>query len=138
MREFFPEFSSEDSLREEESYAYFIHQPGKFWVIEEGEVIVGFIGVQLQTNRRADLIQLRVRKSHRRRGIGTLLVEKVEEYARSRGKERMILHTAERLVNARKLYEKSGYILESSTKTSPPHAFTVMTYKKDLLSAKKK
>ncbi|MFX1515597.1 MAG: GNAT family N-acetyltransferase [Promethearchaeota archaeon] len=138
MQEFFPEFLSEDPLGEEESYAYFIHQPGKFWVVKDREVIVGFIGVQLQTNKRADLIQLRVRKSHRRRGIGTLLVEKVEEYALSRGKERMILHTAERLVNARKLYEKSEYILESSTRTSPPHVFTVMTYKKDLLSEKEK
>ena len=65
-------------------------------------------------------------------------VEKVEKFALSRGKERMILHTAERLVNARKLYEKSGYILERATKTSPPHEFTVMTYKKDLLSEKEK
>ncbi|MFX0125624.1 MAG: GNAT family N-acetyltransferase [Candidatus Hodarchaeota archaeon] len=142
MREFFPEFLSEDPLREEgnleEIYAYFIHQPGKFWIVEDQELIVGLIGVQLKTNKRADLIQLRVRKSHRRRGIGTLLVEKVEEFALSRGKERMILHTAERLVNARKLYEKSGYILESSTKTSPPLEFTVMTYRKDLLSEKKK
>lgn len=138
VREFFPEFLSEDPRREEESYAYFIHQPGKFWIVEDQELVVGFIGVQLQTNKRADLIQLRVRTSHRRRGIGTLLVEKVEKYALSRGKERMFLHTAERLVNARKLYEKSGYILKSSTKTSPPHTLTVMTYKKDLLSEKKK
>ncbi|UCG04590.1 MAG: GNAT family N-acetyltransferase [Candidatus Heimdallarchaeota archaeon] len=83
-------------------------------------------------------MQLRVRKSHRRRGIGTSLVEKVEGFTLFRGKEKMILHTAERLVNARKLYEKSGYILESSTKTSPPLEFTVMTYRKDLLSEKKK
>ena len=61
------------------------------------------------------------------------LIKKVEEFALSLGKEKMYLHTAERLVNARKLYEKSGYILERSAKTSPPHEFTVMTYKKDLL-----
>ena len=135
MREFFPEFHSGDTLIDlEEKYTYFIHQPGKFWIVEDEELIVGFIGVQLQTRNRADLIQLRVKKSYRRRGIGTLLIKKVEEYALSRGKEWMFLHTAERLVNARKLYEKSGYILKSSIKTSPPHEFTVMTYKKNLLS----
>ncbi|MFX1513206.1 MAG: GNAT family N-acetyltransferase [Promethearchaeota archaeon] len=140
--EFFPEFHSEDPLREEsdleERYAYFIHQPGKFWIVEDQKLVVGLIGVQIRTDNRAELIQLRVRKSHRRRGIGTLLIEKVEEYALSLGKEKMYLHTAERLVNARKLYEKSGYIFESSRKTPPPMEFTVMTYKKDLLSEKEK
>jgi GNAT superfamily N-acetyltransferase len=141
-REFFPEFHSEEPLPEkidlEERYAYYIHRTGKFWVVEDQELVVGLIGVQLQTDNRADLIQLRVRKSHRRRGFATLLVEKVEEFARSQGKEIMFLHTAARLVNARKLYEKSGYRLESVTKSSPPFKFTVMTYKKDLSSEKEK
>jgi GNAT superfamily N-acetyltransferase len=132
--EFFPEFDSEDSLSKEstleEKYAYFIHQSGKFWVVEDQELIVGLIGVQLQSNNKADLIQLRVKKSHRRRGIGTLLIEKVEEFARSQGKEIMCLHTAERLVIARKLYEKVGYTLESVAESI---GFTVMTYKKDLI-----
>lgn len=138
--EFFPEFHTEDPQLEEsdleERYAYFIDQPGKFWVVENQESVVGLIGVQLQANNRADLFQLRVRKSHRRRGIATLLVKKVEEFALSHGKEIMYLHTAERLVNARKLYEKVGYILESSMKTSPPSEFTVMIYKKNLLIEK--
>jgi len=138
--EFSPKFHSESlSLEEsdlEERYTYFIHQPGKFWVIEDQGSIVGFIGIQNQADNHADLIQLRVRKSHRRRGIATLLIGKVEEYALSLGKDKMYLHTAERLINARKLYVKSGYILESSTKTSPPFEFTVMTYRKDLLSEK--
>ena len=136
VSEFFPELHSDASLQEEivsdERYSYWTYQSGKFWVIEDGEIIVGLIGVQLQTRNRADLIQLRVKRSHRRRGIATILVERVEKYARSQGKEKMYLHTAAHLINARKLYEKSGYILKRSTKTSPPLGFTVMQYKKDL------
>ena len=75
-REFLPEFHSEESLLGErdleDRYSYYIHQSGKFWVVEDQGVVVGFIGVQIQAGNRADLIQLRVRKSHRRRGIGTL------------------------------------------------------------------
>ncbi len=136
-REFFPEFHSEDFLSKEieleERYGYYIHQPGKFWVVEDQELVVGLIGAQIQIGNRADLIQLRVKKGYRRRGIATLLIKKAEEYARSLGKEKMYLRTAKRLVNARKLYEKSGYTLESSAKSSPTLEFTVMTYKKDLL-----
>jgi GNAT superfamily N-acetyltransferase len=100
--------------------------------MEDQGLIVGFIGVQIQKDNRAELVQLRVRKGHRRKGIGTLLIEKVEEVALTRGKKQVYLHTAEPLVNARKLYEKVGYRLELSTKTPSPFEFTVMTYKKDL------
>lgn len=136
VSEFFPELQSDDSFAKEsdldKSYSYWTYQSGKFWVMEDQGKIVGFIGAQLQVSNRADLIQLRVKKSHRRRGIGKLLIEKVEEFVRSHGKDKMYLHTAEHLLNARKLYEKSGYMLERSTK-APYLCFTVMEYRKDLL-----
>jgi GNAT superfamily N-acetyltransferase len=131
--EFFPEFYSQETSDLEEKYADFVYQSGKFWVAEDQGLVVGYIGVQMQENDQADLIQLRVKKSHRRRGIGKLLIQKVEEYAVSFGKTQMHLHTAERLINARTLYEKCGYRLESSYNIPPPLEFTVMAYKKDLL-----
>ncbi len=99
---------------------------------EDQGVVVGLVGAQIQVEDRADLIQLRVKKSHRRKGIATMLIQKVEEYAKSLEKNHIYLHTAERLINARKLYQKLGYKLESSTDTSPPFEFTIMIYKKTL------
>ena len=142
MSEFFPDFYTDGTLLEEgdleEKHSYWVYQSGKFWVMEDQGIIVGYIGVQLQIDHRADLIQLRVKKSHRRRGIATLLIKKVEKYARSQGKEKMYLHTAIHLNNARKLYEKCGYTLIRSTKPSPHLNFTVIQYMKDLLAEKEK
>ncbi|MFW9778181.1 MAG: GNAT family N-acetyltransferase [Candidatus Heimdallarchaeota archaeon] len=136
-QEFSPDIYLENSLSTqselEERYTYFIHQEGQFWVMEERGVVVGLIGVQLQENDRAELIQLRVRKSHQRRGIATLLIKKVEETALFHGKKQIYLQTAEPLIKARTLYGKLGYILENTSKFS---GFTVMTYKKDLVTTK--
>jgi len=136
IMEYFPEFTSKMSSSGEEDleerYSYFLHQPGKFWVMDDQGLVIGLIGVQIQVDNRAELIQLRVRKSHQRKGVGSLLVKKVEEYAVSQGKGQIYLHTAEHLLNARKLYEKSGYILERSTQLSSSLEFTVMLYRKDL------
>ncbi|MFW9854457.1 MAG: GNAT family N-acetyltransferase [Candidatus Thorarchaeota archaeon] len=136
-QEFSPDIHLENSLSTqsdlEERYAYFIHQKGRFWVMEERGVVVGLIGVQLQENDRAELIQLRVRKSHRRRGIATLLIKKVEKTALFHGKKQIYLQTAEPLVKARTLYEKLGYVLENTSEFS---GFTVMTYKKDLVTTR--
>ncbi len=129
----FPEFRSQDTilgkLNLEERYSYYLQQLGKFWVMEDQGMIVGFIGVQFQPEDRVDLIQLRVRRSHQRRGIGTQLIKKVEEYVVTLGKKQIYLHTADRLVKARNLYEKLGYIMENTLESSE---FTIMTYKKDL------
>lgn len=135
-QEYFPEFHSDKTLSKtsdlELRYAYYITQSGKFWVAEDQGVVIGLIGIQFQINNRADLIQLRVKKSHRRKGIATLLIKKVEEFALSLNKEKIYLHTADRLVYARKLYEKCGFRLEKTEKTSPLFEFTVLIYSKNL------
>ena len=130
---YFPELRPQDAmignLNLKEKYSYYLQQPGKFWVMEDQGMIVGFIGVQPQPDERLELIQLRVRKSHQRLGIGTHLIKKVEEHALAIGKTQIYLHTAKRLLNARNLYEKSGYTLEESIESA---VFTLMTYKKSL------
>jgi len=132
-REFYPRFNTEDHLLEEneleERYTYFIKQSGKFWVMEDQGVVVGYIGIKLHDDS-AELIQLRVRKSHHRRGIGSLLIEKVEKYALEHGKKQIYLQTAEPLVKARKLYEKLGYTLTNTVEYS---GFTVLAYIKNLI-----
>ena len=131
-REFFPELNSKKTSDLEEKYTYFVHQAGEFWVADDRGIIVGYIGVQIQEGDYADLIQLRVKKSHRRRGIAKLLIQKVEKYVISLGKTQIHLHTSERLKNARRLYEKCGYNLENSFNSPPPLDFIVMVYKKKL------
>ncbi len=133
MKENFPEIQSEEISIEkqklEEKYSYYLDQLGKFWVMEDQGIIVGLIGVQIQPDNRADLIQLRVKESHRKKGIGTQLVKHVEDFVCSQEKKVIYLHTAKRLKTARKLYENFGYTLEDTIE-SP--GFTMMTYKKDL------
>jgi GNAT superfamily N-acetyltransferase len=133
MKENFPEFQSEnipiEKQKLEEKYSYYLDQLGKFWVMEEEKAIVGLVGVQVQSDGRAELIQLRVKRSYRKRGIGTLLIGKAENYVRSQGKSTLYLHTAKRLKRARNLYEKVGYTLENTIDSS---GMTVMTYKKNL------
>src|ERR1043166_958602 len=56
--------------------AYMSSPGGHFWVAENqaGEV-VGMIGVQHHEDGEAEIRRLRVRVDHRRRGIGTALLE---------------------------------------------------------------
>jgi len=55
---------------------------------------------------------LAVKKDMRGHGIGSLLMNFIEDYARSRGSKRMCLHVASQYGSARRLYERQGMIFE--------------------------
>ena len=57
----------------------------------------------------AALRALMVDPGARRRGIGTLLIERCIEFARAAGYARMELGTTSDLVEARRLYEAAGF-----------------------------
>jgi GNAT superfamily N-acetyltransferase len=58
---------------------------------------------------RAEVQKVMVRPSHRRRGLGTQLMEQLESLARERGVTLLHLDTSEGRSGARELYERLGY-----------------------------
>lgn len=104
-----------------------------------GEFLVGCVdgdvvaigGFQLRGDETAELRRLRVHSDYQRRGFGRRLLEALEERARSRGLERLVLETNERLAAARRLYEAEGYE-ETRREPHPVTGDDVVRYEKEL------
>ncbi len=107
-------------------------EDGKFWVMENEGEIIGFVGIQVVGENTAELIRMRVKRKFRRQGLGKQLLSMAEKYCRELKKRRIELHTAKRLVIARRMYEKNGYKLYSEQEIPMPFKFTMMSYYKDL------
>jgi ribosomal protein S18 acetylase RimI-like enzyme len=106
-------------------HAYQRGREGKavLWIAElPGEGLIGQIFVQLVTHRseladgntRAYIYAFRVRPEHRGEGLGTLLLETVEEDLRMRGFKNVCLNVGRDNINARRLYERLGYSVVAS------------------------
>lgn len=96
----------------------YLRSGGEFLVGEVGGAVVamgGFRPVEdswirdLEGERAAELKRMRVDPAHQRRGYGERVLTALEERARQRGFQRMVLDTAPELTAARRLYEKRGY-----------------------------
>lgn len=57
----------------------------------------------------AEILKVAVSPSYRRQGLGQKLLVALEEYAKGKGVERMLLEVREGNVSARGLYEKQGF-----------------------------
>ena len=80
----------------------------------EDREIVGMVGLEKLNHEEGELRRMSVSKSARKQGIGTLLVRKLESYAREIGLKRVILTTLEAFKPAISLYQTLGYRLVSS------------------------
>lgn len=88
--------------------AVYMNCPGNhFWVVEtvEGQV-VGMIGLQHHEENAAEIRRLRVRQDHRRRGIGSALVETALRFCQERQYLKITLDTYMEREPAVKLFEK--------------------------------
>lgn len=86
----------------------------RMFVAEIGHEVAGFAGLHVMNLVEQDelacvLTAVVVSERHRRRGIGTLLVQAVEEEARARGSSRIVLGAAEQRSEAHAFYERLGY-----------------------------
>ncbi|MGH9353718.1 MAG: GNAT family N-acetyltransferase [Terriglobia bacterium] len=95
----------------EELRAFITHQKSKTWVAEEGEKIAGFLVAHKAAAKVAEahIVTLDVAEEARRRGVGTLLMDAAEEWARARGCKCISLETAEDNRAAQAFYQKRGY-----------------------------
>ncbi len=84
--------------------------PGShFWVATVGDQVVGMIGVQQHDAGAGEIRRLRVTSSHRRRGIGSLLVEQALRFCQEKHYLKITLDTFLEREPAVRLFEKFGF-----------------------------
>lgn len=88
--------------------AHFRARGGKFWVVDDDNVIKATVGVFLD-EAAAELKTLYVHSSLRRQGWGRRLVELVLDYSLQAGKERIQLWSDTKFITAHRLYRKMGF-----------------------------
>jgi ribosomal-protein-alanine N-acetyltransferase len=82
----------------------------RFFVAEENGMIVGFGRVHFyRRNKSAYVINILVDAGYRRRGIGSLLLKTMEEFARENGARVIMFDTAIDNIPALNLYFKNGF-----------------------------
>lgn len=109
----------------------YIESQGDFLVgVDDGEV-VAIGGLQFYNEETAEIRRMRVHPDHQRKGLGQRLLEALEERARDRGCERIVLDTHEHLRAAQSLYTKHGYE-QTHMETHPVTGNEIRYYQKDL------
>jgi ribosomal protein S18 acetylase RimI-like enzyme len=85
-----------------------------FWIALDEDKIIGAVlfGVYVRENPAcAAIYGIRVDEPYRQRGIGGILLQKADMYARSKGIDRIILHTTSENMAAITLFKKAGYMV---------------------------
>ena len=113
IEEFFPEFVGDPRLHEwnkdvYDIYSSYIEGDGNFWVVERDMEVVGMGGIKISEGAPV-LSRVRVRRTERSKGIGTLLLRHMEEYCLREGYKKILVDTENHMVTAVKLYESHNY-----------------------------
>lgn len=87
---------------------------GQIWMAIEGKKAIGTISLIKHNNGIYEIAKLGVYSEYRKKGVGNLLMETVLQYSKEQGVKHLILYTASELIDARKLYEKFGFKIDSS------------------------
>ena len=94
---------------------------GEDWicVAEIDGVIEGFLSIEVHREEEYYLYydDLSVSKNFRKLGIGTALMTRAEDYCKSIGFSLIALHVEENNESARRLYEKSGFVIKEKQGT---------------------
>ena len=139
IEEFFPEFKGDPRLHEwntdvDDIYASYLEGDGNFWVVERGSEIVGMGGIKIGEDATPVLSRIRVRKSERGKGYGTLLLKHMEEHCINQGYRKILVDTENHMVTTVKLYEKHGYHkYKESTEEIDGKTYTSYLYEKNLV-----
>ena len=103
----------ERALREEIDRipAYYSERDGGFWVVVNGDKVVGTFGLERASDDAMELRRMYVDPSARRRGIARRMLQFAEDECRRRNVSRLELSTAEIQQAALTLYRHAGYRL---------------------------
>ncbi|UCC15936.1 MAG: GNAT family N-acetyltransferase [Dehalococcoidales bacterium] len=92
--------------------------PDGFWIALSEKMPIGavlFGRYDKEKPRRAAVYGIRVDEPYRRRGIGGILLQKADMYARTNGIDRIFLHSTTDNIATMTLFKKAGYrIVENS------------------------
>ena len=80
----------------------------KYIVAKEGEKIIGFAGIWISPDD-VEITNIVTKKTERKKGIGSLLLEKLIEMAKETKRDNISLEVNEKNIIARNLYEKHGF-----------------------------
>jgi [ribosomal protein S18]-alanine N-acetyltransferase len=97
------------SYSRQELAAYIAHRSARTWVVEDHGSIVGFVVASREPVRVGHIITIDVLEGFRRKGVGTGLMEVVENWALKAGLQLIYLETAEDNLPAHTFYEIRGY-----------------------------
>jgi GNAT superfamily N-acetyltransferase len=84
---------------------------GGFWVAEIDGRIAGTVAIRPKDGATCELKRLYVSKDARGHGVGRALYAHAEAFARGAGYERIWLDSSRKFIEARRLYEKNGFVL---------------------------
>jgi GNAT superfamily N-acetyltransferase len=82
---------------------------GTFLVVRSDDTTVGCAGLHRIDDATGEIKRMWIDPDWRGLGLGRRLLDRVEDAARDRGRERVVLDTNETLVEAIALYERAGY-----------------------------
>ncbi|RLB23747.1 MAG: hypothetical protein DRG76_03310 [Deltaproteobacteria bacterium] len=77
-----------------------------------GFAILGPLVSKMPISGESELLAIAVEPTRQRRGIGSLLMERILDEAKSLGIRRISLHTAQRNIPAQRLFKKYGFVIK--------------------------
>lgn len=80
------------------------------FVVEEGGAILGYVSAMPIDESTGDVESIAVDPIHQGKGIGSILLEQIENEMRKRGMKRSILEVRDRNYESIKFYRKHGYV----------------------------
>ncbi len=80
-----------------------------FFVLRDGEEIVGMVGVKRFDSRSFEIKRLQVRASYQGQGFGRMLMDYALNYARTQGVDQVCLDVSSPQLKAQNLYFKLGF-----------------------------
>ena len=94
---------------------FFAHFNNKYLenalVVYENDLVVGCGGFKEYDKDTVEIKRMFVHPEHRKKGIASLILNTIENWAKEQGYKNFILETSPKLTSAISLYEKKGYHL---------------------------
>jgi ribosomal protein S18 acetylase RimI-like enzyme len=87
----------------------YINSNGDFLVGVVDKKIVVMGALKKKIDLAGEIKRMRVHPDYQRKGLGQMMLDKLEERARQLGYKELVLDTTTKQVAAQKLYEKNGY-----------------------------
>ncbi len=92
--------------------AYYFNKGDMFWIaVDDNDRVIGSIGCNLLPNHEAVLHRLYIKYTLKRQGLGSMLLEVAENFARDNGKTTMNVHLGNKTdyFESRQFYPKHNY-----------------------------